>query len=159
MDSTWGILKRQELIKEMTVSWLNRSGLKGETESLVMEAQDQVLKTKYHQKHLLKQDLSSTCRLCHRSEEHVGHIIAGCQMLAPTEYTERHNKVAAYIHWKICKCFDVPVTEKYCLKKPEPVVSIDDITLMWDQGVFTDRTIPANIPDIIFLDRKKIIVC
>ena len=76
-------------------------------------------------------------------------------MLAPTEYTERHNKVAAYMHWKICKSFDVPVTEKYYLHKPEPVVSIDDITLMWDQGELTDRTIPANIPDITFLDRKE----
>ena len=76
-------------------------------------------------------------------------------MLASTEYTERHNKVAAYIHWKICKSFDVPVTEKYYLHKSEPVVSIDDITLMWDQGVLTDRTIPANRPDIIFLDRKE----
>ena len=76
-------------------------------------------------------------------------------MLAPSEYTERHNKVAAYIHWKICKSFDVPVTEKYYLHKPEPEVSIDDITLMGDQGLLTDRTIPANRPDIIFLDRKE----
>ena len=76
-------------------------------------------------------------------------------MLAPTEYIERHNKVAAYIHWKICKTFDVPVTEKYYLHKPEPVVSIDDITLMWDQGALIDRKIPANRPVIIFLDRNE----
>ena len=148
-------MEKAGISKEMSVSWLNCSGLKGEIESLIIAAQDQVLKTRYYQKHILKQDVSSTCRLCHRSEEHIGHIIAGCQMLAPTEYTERHNKVAAYIHWKICKNFDVPVTEKYYLHKPQPVVSIDDITLMWDQGVLTDRTIPANRPDIIFLDRKE----
>ena len=45
--------------------------------------------------------------------------------------------------------------EKYYLHKPEPVVSIDDITLTWDQGVLIDRTIPASRPDIIFLDRKE----
>ena len=132
-------MEKAGISKEMTVSWLNRSGLKGETESLIIAAQDQVLKTRYYQKHILKQDVSSTCRLCPRSEEHVGHIIAGCQMLALTEYTERHNKVAAYIHWKICMSFDVPVTEKYYLHKPEPMVSAGEITLMWDQGVLTDN--------------------
>jgi hypothetical protein len=29
------------------------------------------------------------------------HIVAGCTTLAPSEYTNRHIKVAVYIHWKI----------------------------------------------------------
>ena len=57
LDSSWGIWKRQELVKKWQFRRLNRSGLKGETESLVKEAQDQVLKTKYYQKHILKQDV------------------------------------------------------------------------------------------------------
>ena len=60
-------LEKAEISKEMTF-WLNRSGLKGEIESLIIAAQDQVLKTRYYKKHTLKQDVSSICRLCHRSE-------------------------------------------------------------------------------------------
>ena len=47
-------MEKAGISNELTVSWLNRSGLKGETESLIIVAQDQVLKTRSYQKHILK---------------------------------------------------------------------------------------------------------
>ena len=43
-----------------------------------------------------------SCRMCCNTE-HTEHTVAGCTTLPPPEYTNRHNKVACYIHWTVCK--------------------------------------------------------
>ena len=45
--------------------------------------------------------VNTECACC--KEEHIKHGVVGCTTLAPSDYTNRHNKVAGYIHWTICK--------------------------------------------------------
>jgi len=40
--------------------------------------------------------------MCYKAE-HIEHTVAGCTTLAPSEYTNRPNKMAGYIHWMIGK--------------------------------------------------------
>ncbi len=89
---------------------MRSSELKGETESLIIVAQDQSLLTRYYQKNILHQHVDSKCRLCKTFEEIIHHILAGCPVLAYTEYVHRHNKMAAIVHWHICKHDSIPVT-------------------------------------------------
>jgi len=51
----------------------------------------------------MKQPTDSKCRVFYKAEERIKHIVAGYTTLAPSEYTNRHNKVAGYMQWKICK--------------------------------------------------------
>jgi len=51
--------------------------------------------------------------MCYKAEENIKCIVPGCTTLAPSEYTERHCKVAGYIHWTICKYMGLQVTDKY----------------------------------------------
>ena len=89
------------------MKWLTNGRLKGETENLLVAAQDQALNIRYHQKHILGTSVKSVCRLCLKAKEHISHIVAGCEVLAPVEYLQRHNKVAGYIHWRICKTLNL----------------------------------------------------
>jgi hypothetical protein len=50
------------------------------------------------------------------------HIVVGCTILSPSEYTNRHNKVAGYIHWPVCKYMGLEVTDSYCEHTPERVI-------------------------------------
>ncbi|KAF2891214.1 hypothetical protein ILUMI_14959 [Ignelater luminosus] len=72
--------------KEQTYEWLHKGELKGETESLVIVAQDQAINIRYHKKNILRQNVNSKCRLCEEYEKTTEHIIAGCTILAKHEY-------------------------------------------------------------------------
>jgi len=93
-------------------------------ESLTISAQDQALSTHcYHQRNLMKQPTDSKSRMCCKAEEHIKHIVVGCTTVAPSEYTNRHNNVAGYIHWTICNCMWLQVTDKYYEHIPERVIN------------------------------------
>ena len=141
--------------QESTNCWLAKSDLKGETESLITAAQDQALKTRNYQKYILGQDIDSTCRLCQKNEETIDHILSGCEVLAKREYLQRHNNVASYIHWHVCKDNGIEVDEKWYQHQPTGIVKQGSVTIFWDYPVTTDRTIPANRPDIIIKNNES----
>jgi len=81
-------LERTLVDKQKSQAWLCSSGLRGETESLVIVAQDQALNMCYHQRTIMKQPTDSKCRMCYKAEEHIKHIAMGCTTLGPSEYTK-----------------------------------------------------------------------
>ena len=88
-------LKSEYIDLDQSFQWMKYVGLKGETEGLVVAAQDQALKTRYYSKHIMKEGTMDKCRMCHQMPETAEHIMAGCHKLAATQYLDRHNKVAA----------------------------------------------------------------
>ena len=114
-------LEKRHVDSVTTNKWL-LSNLKGETEGLLVAAQDQSLNTRNYQKLICGQQVESK-RMCSRHEEIVDHILSGCEVLARTEYITRHNKGAAYLHWRICQDYDIE-------HKPETVMTIQTTTLL-----------------------------
>ena len=147
------ILEKPHVDTFTTNKWLS-SNLKGETEGLLVAAQDQAINTRNYQKVICGQQMESKCRMCSQQEETVDHIVSGCEVLAKTEYISRHNNAAAYLHWSICKDHDLKITDKWYQHTPETVIHNKDnnLTIMWDMPVNTYRTITANRPDIIVKD-------
>ena len=68
--------------------------------------------------------------------------------LAKTEYLPRHDKAASYLHWNICKELNVNVEEKWYEHEPQTVTKRDNITILWDMPIQTDREIKANRPEL-----------
>jgi hypothetical protein len=60
----------------------------------------------------MKQPTDSKCRMCYKAE-HVKYTVVGCTILVLSEYTDRYNKEAHYIHWMICKHVGLHITDKY----------------------------------------------
>ena len=114
-----------------TFGWLKAANLPGATEGLVVAAQDQALRTRCYEHHILHRDVRPTCRVCSAGLETVDHIVAGCSAMAPTDYTDRHNQVASIIHWNICRHFQVLVECRWYRHQPDRLVETDDIVVMW----------------------------
>ena len=96
-------------------SWagLENGDLKGETESLIMTAQEQILNTNSVKKHIYACSEPSLCRLCGEKEENVSHIMSSCKMLAQRDYKCRRDKICSNVHWNLCKKFGFDVSDKW----------------------------------------------
>ena len=113
-------VKQADVDQDKTHRWLKAAGLKAETESLIVAAQDQSLPTRWYQHNILKKpEVDPKCRL------------SGCPELAKTEYTHRHNKAAAHMHRKICKEFGIEVKERWYEHEPKTVIENDTLTGPW----------------------------
>jgi hypothetical protein len=74
------------------------------------------------------------------TEEYIKRIFVGCTTLVPSEYTNRHNKIAGYIHRTLCKLVGLQVTEGYYEHVSEKAINVNGTTIMCDVPVVTDRT-------------------
>ena len=109
------------------------------------------LNTKYYATKILHTEMDSKCRLC-QHDETIDHIISACPILAKEQYVKRHDKVSAQIHFNICKEIGVQLDKKHWYEHvPNSLVTNQggNVTMLWNQQVQTDRTIPNNKPDII----------
>ena len=61
---------------------------------------------------------------------------------------------AQCLYWSICKDHDLKITDKWYQHTPVTAMhnKHNNLTIMWDMPVSTDRTITANRPDIIVKD-------
>ena len=62
-----------------------------ETESPIMEAQEEAIRTNVIKAKIDKTQAESKCRLCGKVDETVKHILCECPMLAQREYKRRHD--------------------------------------------------------------------
>ena len=139
----------------MTNQGLKSGGLKSETEVFSIAAQDQVTKTNYYRRNILNDCTDPMCRICGQYQETIDNIVAGCPELAKTEYLHRHDKTASYLHWNTCKELNINVEETWYEHEPQKVTERDNITILWDMPIETDREIKANRPDIVIKEKQE----
>ena len=153
-DQAFSTHCHQRNMKEKSLAWLCSLGLKGEMERFILAAQCQALNMRYHQRHM-KQSTNSKRRMCYNAEENIKHIVQGCTLLVLCEYINKHNKVAGYIHWTVCKRVGLHVTDRYHGHIPERVINVSGTAIMWNVPAVTDRKILANRNDVVPMIKKK----
>lgn len=138
-----------------SLEWLRFGDLFGETEGFVCAIQDEVIMTNNYRRFIIKDGTVDICRACHKSGETIRHITSGCSHLANGQYLHRHNLVARIIHQQLALQYNlIEFRHPYYQYVPQPVLENSRVTLYWDRSVITDRTIIANRPDIVIIDRS-----
>ena len=67
---------------EKTSTWIRKGNFKRETESLLMAAQNNAIRTNHIKARINKTQQNSKCRLCSDRDETINHIISECSKLA-----------------------------------------------------------------------------
>jgi len=97
-------------------------------------------------------------KLCQQFDETIDHVISACPILAKEQYIKRHDRVCAQLHFNICKETGVQLDKKHWYEHVPKSVETSQrgkVTILWNQQVQTDRTIPKNKSDIIIRDNEK----
>ncbi|CAG4958012.1 unnamed protein product [Parnassius apollo] len=138
----------------LATQWRSLRGNRG-TE-LVCAIQDQVIKTNNYRRYILKDGTVDICRACRHPGESLRRVISGCSALSNSDYLHRHNLVARILHQELALKYGL-VDRKlpYYKYLPEAVLENDRARLYWDRAIITDRTILANKPDIVLMDRVQ----
>jgi hypothetical protein len=106
----------------------------------------------------LNTETDSKCRMCQQSDETIDHIISACPILAKEQYINRHERVCAQLHFNICKETGVQMDKNHWYEHVPKSVETGqggNVTILWNQQVQTNRTIPNNKPDIIIRGNEK----
>jgi len=98
----------------------------------------------------LKEEIDSRCRLCKQLEETTDHPTSGCPVLAMNVYLMGHDKVCTHLHYSTHK-----TTGRWYTHPPKPVYAQEDVTVLWNQAVHTEREITTNRPDVIIKNKKR----
>ena len=153
----YGRFKRlvNNISHQKTWTWLRKGNFKRETESLLIAAQDNAIRTNHVKVRIDQTQQNSKCSLCGNRDETINHIISECSKLAQREYKARHDWVGKVIHWEMCKKFKFDHTNKWYMHNPAPVLENDSHKLLWDFNIRTDHLIPARRPDLIIINNKK----
>ena len=71
---------------------------------------------------------------------------------------KRHDRVCAQLHFNICKETGVQLDKRHWYEHVPKSVQTSQggkVTILWNQQVQADRTIPNNKPDIIIRNNEK----
>ena len=153
----YGRFKRliNNISHQKTWTLLRKGNLKRETESLLIAAQDNAIRTNHIKARIDKTQQNSKCRICGDRDETINHIISKCSKLAQKEYKARHDWVGKVIHCEMCRKFQFDHTNKWYMHNRAPVLENNTHKLLWDFNIQTDPLIPARRPDLIKINNKK----
>ncbi|XP_044745135.1 uncharacterized protein LOC123306999 [Coccinella septempunctata] len=150
-------LKENRVNKELSLTYLKSGYLFPETEGRLAAIQDQVVPTRAYIKHIAKKNIpTDKCRKCSQALETIQHITSSCSILAPREYTHRHNAMAKVFHQAIANKTGLLTTVKKIHEYvPKPLLENSSVKIYWDERILTDRMIPHNRPDIVVIDKTN----
>ena len=152
----YGRFKRliNNISHQKTWTWLRKWNFKRETESLLIAAQDNAIRTNHIKARINKTQQNRKCRLCGDRDETINHIISECSKLEQ-DYEARHDWVSKVVHWEMCRKFQFDHANKWSTQNPAPVRENDSHKLLWDINVQTDHLIPARRPNLKIINKKR----
>jgi hypothetical protein len=91
-----------------------------------------------------------------KESETIQHITAACEQLAPTEFVNRHDRLAKIIHQKLAEAAQL-IGDKspYYKYTSANVLENENFKLYCNCRILTDKTIPFNQLDVTFMKRKQ----
>lgn len=147
-------LENNNINKKESLTYLKAGYLFPETEGRLLAIQDQVVPTRSYLKNIARQQLPTD--LCGQGREHIQHVTSGCPILAPREYTDRHNQMAKIYHQAIAlKNRLLTTRKKNHVYSPENILENESCRIYWDTTIVTDRPVANNRPDIVLIKKTE----
>ena len=116
-------MKDADVDLHRTNQWLTSTGLKVETEELIIAAQDQSLATRLYHSNIIKDGTNPLCRMCGKFDESVDHVKLAAQNLPKLNIfgdmiTQHHTSIGRCARAMISRQLtNGTTTNQYCCKE------------------------------------------
>ena len=130
--------------------------MKRDTESLIVAAPNQSIRTNLIKARIDKSQGDSLCDMCRNVDESIHHIVSGCSKLAQKEYKRRHDNLGEIVHWKLARKCNFEAGDKWYEHEVERVLENEDYIILWDLSIQTNHVIEARRPDLALVDKERI---
>ena len=76
--------------------------------------------------------------------------------MTKNEYFVRHDAVCAHLRYSTCTALGIETIDKWYTHThvPGPVYEQEDVTVLWNQAVHTDREVTENRPDTVIKNEQ-----
>ena len=145
----------KEVRSDQCWAWLQNGDLKRETESLIVAAQNQSIRTNLVKAKIDKSQGDFLCRVCRKVDESIDHSVNGCSKLAQKEYKIRHDNLGKIVHWKLAGKCNFEAGGKCYEHEPESVFENEDSKILSNFSIQTDHVIEVRRPDLVVVDKKE----
>ena len=152
---TWSIFETKEVRSDQCWAWLQNGDLKRETESLIVAAQNQSIRTNLVKAKIDKSQGDSLCRVCRKVDESIDHIVSGYSKLVQKEYEKRHDNLGKKVHGKLARKSNFEAGDKWYEHEQEIVLENEDYKILWDFSIQTDHVTKTRRPDLVVVDKKE----
>ena len=100
--------------------------MKRETESLIVAAQNQSIRTNRLKAKIDKSHGDSLWTVCKKVHESKDYIVSGCSKLAQKESKRSNDKLGKIVYWKLARKCDFEAGDKWYENAPEIVLENED---------------------------------
>ena len=145
----------KEVRSDQCWAWLQNGDSKRETESLIVAARNQSIRTNLVKARIDKSQGDFLYRMYRKVDENIDRIVSGCSKLAQKEYKRRHDNLGQMVHWKLARKCNFEVGDKWYEHEPESVLENEDYKILLDFSIQTDHVIEARRPYFVVVDKKE----
>ena len=64
------------------------------------------------------------------------------------------TKLHQNLHWNLCRKYNLPTADKCWKHKVDKVLQKEDVKILWDFKIQTDKHVAHNVPDITVVEKK-----
>ena len=145
----------KEVGSDQCWTWLQNGDLKRETESHIVAAQNQSIKTNLVKAKIDKSQEVSLCKVRRNADESIDHIVVVVVSLHRRSTREDNDNLGKIVHWKLVRKCNFEAGDKWYEHEPESVLENGNYKVLWDFSIHTDQVIEARRPDLVVVDKKE----
>ena len=130
--------------------------MKRETESQILAAQNQSIRTNLKQSKRLIKVRKTCCADCVRKpiEVYTIFLVDAANLHRSIEEGKRHDNLGKIVHWKLARKCNFEAADKWYKHEPGSVLEKEDYKIFWNFSTQTD-VIEARRPDLVVVDKKR----
>ena len=68
-------------------------------------------------------------------------------------YRKRHEMVALWVHWEMCRKYGIRCTHEWYDHQPWPIAENGEVRITWDTNIYTEKVLKHNWPEITIVHK------